>query len=81
MNQQELAYIGTLDPYDKDEFQPTIIRVIDGITGVPIALKELYSLEDIRNFIVESIQAKHLYNNVLVIHVNAPESDKLGWLR
>lgn len=74
MSNQESVYIGSFDPYEEDEFTRRIIRVTDGITGLPVmATAKLQTDKDVIAYIAASIKASY-DKDVVVIHVERESS-------
>lgn len=76
MNEQELAYIGSFDPYEDQEFETILIRVTDGITGISIAEAEAFSISDIYEFLTTTIATHFILSSLLTISILPPEQQK-----
>lgn len=74
MSNQESAYIDSFDPYEEEEFTKRTIRVIDGITGIPImTTAKLQTDNDVIAYIAASIRASY-DKDVVVIYVERESS-------
>lgn len=68
----ERAYFQSLDPYESEEFEPCLIEAFNGITGIPIAKVETHSLEEIQQFVVDMVTARHVHSDAITLHILNP---------
>jgi hypothetical protein len=75
MNPNELAYIGNFDPYEQEEFEKRIVRVVDAITGVQITSPTQVTTDaELIAHLITSIRASY-DKQVLVIYVEKERND------